>query len=92
VEQVTLRYLQPCDYDGYVHFVANGMISSVANLGHGHAQAVIDVGVAYGADIDLAMSVMRNVAAKMQHDPVHDAHPRRLTKKRGTRFRSGPRQ
>jgi small-conductance mechanosensitive channel len=71
VEQVTLRYVQLRDYDGHVHFVPNGMISSVVNLGRGHAQAVVDIGVAYSADIDLAMAVMREVAAEMQRDPAY---------------------
>jgi small-conductance mechanosensitive channel len=73
VEQVTLRYVQLRDYDGHVHFVPNGTISSVVNLGRGHAQAVVDIGVAYSADIDLAMAVMRNVAAEMQRDPAYAA-------------------
>lgn len=73
VEQVTLRYVQLRDYDGHVHFVPNGMISSVVNLGRGHAQAVIDISVAYSVDVDAAMSVMREVAAEMQRDPAHAA-------------------
>jgi small conductance mechanosensitive channel len=69
VEQVTLRYVQLRDYDGHVHFVPNGMISSVVNLGRGFAQAVIDVGVAYGTDIDQANAVMREVGADLHRDP-----------------------
>lgn len=71
VEEVTLRYVQLRDYDGHVHFVPNGTISSVVNLGRGHAQAVVDVGVGYGADVDAAMDVMRDVAAQMRQDPAH---------------------
>ena len=50
VWDVTLR-----DYDGQVHFVPNGSITSVVNMGRGHAQAVIDVSVAYSVDVDAAM-------------------------------------
>jgi small-conductance mechanosensitive channel len=71
VEEVTLRYVQLRDYDGHVHFVPNGTITSVVNLGRGHAQAVVDVGVGYGADVDKAMDVMREVAGQMRSDPVH---------------------
>lgn len=71
VEQVTLRYVQLRDYDGHVHFVPNGMISSVVNLGRGHAQAVIDISVAYSADIDVAMRLMREVAAEMRDAPAY---------------------
>lgn len=71
VEQVTLRYVQLRDYDGHVHFVPNGMITAVVNLGRGHAQAVIDVGVGYGADLDAAMRAMRDVAVGMREDAEH---------------------
>ncbi len=73
VEEVTLRYVQLRDYDGHVHFVPNGTISSVVNLGRGHAQAVVDIGVAYSTDLDVAMSLMCEVAAELQHDPAHAA-------------------
>jgi len=73
VEEVTLRYVQLRDYDGHVHYVPNGTISSVVNLGRGHAQAVVDVGVGYGTDLDAAMDVMRDVAAQMRRDPAHEA-------------------
>jgi moderate conductance mechanosensitive channel len=71
VEEVTLRYVQLRDYDGHVHYVPNGTITSVVNLGRGHAQAVVDVGVGYGTDLDAAMDVMREVAAQMRRDPAH---------------------
>lgn len=69
VEEVTLRYVRLRDYDGNVHFVPNGGITSVVNMGRGHSQAVFDIGVGYGVDIDRAMVVMREVAADMRGDP-----------------------
>jgi len=68
VEEVTLRFVQLRDYDGHVHFVPNGSITSVVNLGRGHAQAVVDVGVAYSVDVDAAMAVMLEVGAEMRRD------------------------
>ena len=68
VEEVTLRYVRLRDYDGNVHFVPNGQIGSVVNMSRGFAQAVIDVSVAYATDIDMAMAVMREVAADMRKD------------------------
>lgn len=68
VEQVTLRYVQLRDYDGHVHFVPNGIITSVVNMGRDHAQAVVDVGISYDADVDAAMSVMRGVGMAMRLD------------------------
>lgn len=71
VEEVTLRYVQLRDYDGNVHFVPNGTISTVINMSRGHAQAVVDIGVGYGEDLDRAMDVMRDVGREMRNDPVH---------------------
>lgn len=73
VEQVTLRYVQLRDYDGHVHYVPNGTITSVVNMGRDHAQAVVDVGIPYSADVDAAMSLMREVGASMRLDPTHGA-------------------
>jgi small-conductance mechanosensitive channel len=70
VEQVTLRFVQLRDYDGRVHFVPNGEISSVVNLTRGYAQAVIDVGVAYRESIDEVVAVMRKVAGDLRADPA----------------------
>lgn len=71
VEELTLRYVQLRDYDGNVHFVPNGTISSVVNMSRGHAQAVVDVGVGYGEDLDRVMDVMREVGAEMRADVQH---------------------
>ncbi len=71
VEQVTLRYVQLRDYDGHVHYVPNGTITSVVNMGRDHAQAVVDVGISYDSDVDAAMSVMRGVGVSMRLDPEH---------------------
>lgn len=71
VEEVTLRFVQLRDYDGNVHFVPNGTITTVVNMSRGHAQAVVDVGVGYGEDLDAAMEVMRGVGREMREDPAH---------------------
>jgi small-conductance mechanosensitive channel len=70
---VTLRYVRLRDYDGNVHFVPNGAITTVVNMARGHAQAVMDVGVGYATDLDRAMSVMHQVATELRQDPVHSA-------------------
>lgn len=71
VEQVTLRYVQLRDYDGNVHFVPNGTITSVTNRSRGFAHAVADVGVGYGEDLDRVMAVMRRVGQQMREDPAN---------------------
>jgi small conductance mechanosensitive channel len=69
VEVVTLRFVQLRDYDGHVHFVPNGQISTVVNLSRGFAQAVVDVGVAYRENVDEVMALVREVAAGVRADP-----------------------
>jgi small-conductance mechanosensitive channel len=69
VEEVTLRYVRLRDYDGAVHFVPNGTITSVSNMSMEFAYAVIDIGIAYRSDIDRACAVMRETAARLRADP-----------------------
>jgi small-conductance mechanosensitive channel len=70
VEDLTLRYVQLRDYDGNVHFVPNGMITTVTNMSRGFAYAVIDVGIAYREDIDQSLAVMRSTAATLATNPA----------------------
>lgn len=69
VEVVTLRYVQLRDYDGNVHYVPNGHISTVINMTRGFSNAVMDIGVAYRENVDEVMGVMRGVAATLREDP-----------------------
>lgn len=68
VESVTLRHVQLRDYDGNVHFVPNGQITTVINMSREFAQAVVDVGVAYREDVDEVIAVMREVGAALRLD------------------------
>ncbi len=69
VEEITLRYVRMRDYDGNVHFVPNGTITTVTNKTREFAFAVIDVGVAYRENIDQALDVMRQVGAELRAAP-----------------------
>lgn len=69
VEEVTLRYVRLRDYQGSVHFVPNGVITTVTNLSRNFAYAVIDIGVSYRADLDQVFEIMRDVCAALRHDP-----------------------
>ena len=70
VEEITLRYVRLRDYDGNVHFVSNGLITTVTNMSRGYAQSVVDVGVAYREDTDEAVAVMRETGAELRADPA----------------------
>jgi small-conductance mechanosensitive channel len=69
VEEITLRRVKLRGYDGAVHYVANGQITTVTNRSSGFAFAVMDVGVGYAADIDRAVEVLREVGAGLRADP-----------------------
>lgn len=69
VEHITLRFVQLRDYEGKVYFVPNGTIDTVINMSRGYANAVVDAGVGYGADVDQVMALMHEVAAKLRAEP-----------------------
>lgn len=69
VEDITLRHVRLRDYHGNVHFVPNGLISTVTNMGRDFAQAVVDVGVAYREDVDQVIAEMKAVGAALRADP-----------------------
>lgn len=71
VEELTLRYLKLRDYSGNVHFIPNGSITTVTNMSMGFAYAVIDASIAYGEDIDQAISVMRRTGEEISLDPAY---------------------
>ncbi len=66
VEKVTLRYILLRDFEGSVHFIPNGLITTVTNKSPGYAYAVIDVKIAYRESIDEAFDVMRKVGSEMR--------------------------
>ncbi|MCW5609538.1 MAG: mechanosensitive ion channel family protein [Rubrivivax sp.] len=68
VEEVTLRYVRLRDYDGRVHFVPNGQITSIINSTREFAFAVLDVGVAYRENVDEVMALMQDVARGLRED------------------------
>lgn len=69
VEEVTLRYVRMRDFDGNVHFVPNGIITTVANMTRDFAFSVIDIRVGYREDIDRAIEVIKDVAREQREDP-----------------------
>jgi small conductance mechanosensitive channel len=68
VEDITLRHVRLRDYDGNVHFVPNGLITTVTNMSRLYAQAVMDVGVAYRENVDEVIELMKTVGAGMRAD------------------------
>lgn len=62
VEEIRLRTTRLRDLNGTVWFVPNGEIRRVANKSQHWAQAVLDIAVAYEADLDLATRVITEAA------------------------------
>ncbi|MDO8990678.1 MAG: mechanosensitive ion channel family protein, partial [Sideroxyarcus sp.] len=63
---ITLRYVCLRDYEGKVHFIPNGLITTVTNMSRGFAYAVVDVSIAYRESVDEVCKVMREVGAELR--------------------------
>ena len=70
VEEVTLRYIRLRDYEGSVHFIPNGTVTTVTNRSRGYAYAMVDIGVAYRENIEAVFDVIREVAAEIRADEI----------------------
>lgn len=70
VERMTLRMVVLRDVHGTVHMIPNGQISTVSNMTRKWSRAVVDVGVAYGSDVDQALRVFRDEAGLLFRDPL----------------------
>lgn len=68
VEKVTLRTTTVRDLEGTLWVVPNGEIKRVANKSQLWARAVVDLRVAYDADLELALRVIRDRAGAIVHD------------------------
>lgn len=69
VEELSLRRTKLRAYDGSVHFISNGLITTVTNLSTEFAYAVIDVRIPYDQDIDHAYRLMRQAAEDLRASP-----------------------
>ncbi|MFO7191854.1 MAG: mechanosensitive ion channel family protein [Thermocrispum agreste] len=65
VESVGLRITTLRDINGTVWYVRNGEILRVGNSSQGHANAVVDMLLAPGSDIDRASRIMQDVATEV---------------------------
>ncbi len=69
VERMNLRLTVLRDLEGNLHFVPHGQVDTVTVMSHGWARALVDVGVAYGADVDRALTVIEDEAQRFYDDP-----------------------
>lgn len=68
VEEVTLRHVRLRDYEGSIHFIPNGTITTVTNRSRGYAYALVSIGIAYRENIEAVFDVIRQIAAEMRAD------------------------
>lgn len=68
VEEITLRYIKMRDYEGNVHYVPNGQITTVTNRSRDFAYAVMDIRVGYDENIAKVMQIMHEVGASILQD------------------------
>lgn len=69
VEKMTLRVVVLRDLRGVMHVIPNSEIKVVSNMTRGWSRAVVDVGVGYAEDVDRALTVVRDEAARFSTDP-----------------------
>jgi len=68
VEDVNLRKTVLRDLDGIVHHVPNGEIRVASNFTRHFARVNLNVSVAYGTDLDRAISVINRVGKELSED------------------------
>jgi small conductance mechanosensitive channel len=68
VEAVSLRVTRLRDLDGTVWHIPNGIIDRVGNMSQEWGRALLDVGVAYGTDLDLAQRIVKETADGLWRD------------------------
>lgn len=72
VESLSLRRTKLRAYDGNVHYVSNGLITTVTNMSTEFAFAVVDMRVSYRDDIDRVFLVMRETADALRRSPGYE--------------------
>ncbi|MEK3885390.1 mechanosensitive ion channel family protein [Paenibacillus sp. PL2-23] len=70
VEVIGLRTTKILSWTGEVHIVPNGMINEVTNFSINNSLAVVDVSVAFEADVDQAMMIIKETAKEIQYDDL----------------------
>jgi moderate conductance mechanosensitive channel len=68
VERITLRLTVLRDQEGRVHFIPHGQITTVINLTHGWARAVVEIRVAYREDVDRVIDELHKLADGLRAD------------------------
>lgn len=68
VEKVTMRVVVLRDVQGVLHTIPHGEIHQVSNLTKGWSRAVLEIGVAYGEDVDRVIEVLSDIGRGLWQD------------------------
>jgi len=69
VEDITLRITKLRDVNGMIWYVRNGEILKVGNISQGYSTGLIDVPVAYDADVAQVTEILNGVVAEVSAEP-----------------------
>lgn len=69
VESIRLRVTQVRDTEGTVWYVRNGEILRVGNTSQGWSRIILDLPLAYNADLDKAQKALESAAQKLSETP-----------------------
>jgi small-conductance mechanosensitive channel len=68
VEEIGIRVTRIKSWTGEVHIIPNGSIKQVTNFSVYNSLAVVDISIAYDADVDKAMQVLKETIARIHAD------------------------
>lgn len=68
VEEMNLRVTMIRDLYGTLHMIPNGEIRTVANRSRDWSRGVLDVGITYAEDVDLAIETLQKICAALEED------------------------
>jgi len=71
VEGIGLRSTRIRDVTGTLWHLPNGEIRRIGNMSQEWSRALLDIGVAYGSDVDEAAAVIKDVADEMSHEDTY---------------------
>ena len=68
VKAIGLRTTELRDFNGDIYIIPNGSIQVIVNHSKGDMRVLVDIGIAYEADIELAISVVNEVCSKYNQE------------------------
>jgi small conductance mechanosensitive channel len=69
VESIGLRILTLRDFDGSVHMIPNGIITTVTNMTKDFAYSVVNLIIDAHQDIDVVVATLHTLVAELRQDP-----------------------